>query len=396
MHSAANLGPASALPASLNPRHCLLSPPSLPLPPPLCNCIPPRQQFPAGCQLLPQRYPHHGAPLASLSLSLPGHPKGVVTLPLVAPPLPLIFLTHHYLSTRWLVVALPLIVPPLPLVLMACPCLSMHCLCHPSSQCAAASKNAGWLSHHFLLCRLCHSSSPRTTASQSAGSLSSWGGGGGGGPYSSPKVIGIATFPPPHIRNSACTPWMVNVLSFPSTIAGSIFLNLITWWQCILILIQFVLGAMFSAPSSPEMGGYRHKPHPPGEQEQLPDLVWLFSAPAFLQLPPLTGPAASGQPLPWDKEWLPSLFIFCATHLHLQYQIGSLAIGVPPHPHHLCHLHSGARICLAWDKEACSLLSASIDLVLLPFQRHVEVLAAEYSENGLREKMHTGERKTVR
>jgi hypothetical protein len=26
-------------------------------------------------------------------------------------------------------------------------------------------------------------------------------------------------------------------------------------------------------------------------------------------------------------------------HLHLQHQIGSLAIGVPPHPHSFCHLH---------------------------------------------------------
>ncbi len=43
----------------------------------------------------------------------------------------------------------------------------------------------------------------------------------------------------------------------------------------------------------------------------------------------------------------------------------------------------------------CSLLSAIIDLVLLPFRRHVEVLASENTENGSRETMRTGERETV-
>jgi hypothetical protein len=35
----------------------------------------------------------------------------------------------------------------------------------------------------------------------------------------------------------------------------------------------------------------------------------------------------------------------------------------------------------------CGLLSAIIDLVLHPFQRHVEVLASENTENGSREKL---------
>jgi hypothetical protein len=47
-------------------------------------------------------------------------------------------------------------------------------------------------------------------------------------------------------------------------------------------------------------------------------------------------------------------------------------------------------------KEACSLLHAVIDLLLLPFYKHVEVLASENIENGLRETMCTGERETVR
>jgi hypothetical protein len=47
-------------------------------------------------------------------------------------------------------------------------------------------------------------------------------------------------------------------------------------------------------------------------------------------------------------------------------------------------------------KEVCGLLSAIIDLLLLPFQRHVEVLLlSENTENGLRETMCTGERETV-
>jgi hypothetical protein len=46
-------------------------------------------------------------------------------------------------------------------------------------------------------------------------------------------------------------------------------------------------------------------------------------------------------------------------------------------------------------KEACSLLHAVINLLLLPFQKHVEVLASENIENGLWETMHTGERETV-
>ncbi len=34
-------------------------------------------------------------------------------------------------------------------------------------------------------------------------------------------------------------------------------------------------------------------------------------------------------------------------------------------------------------------------LVLLPFQRHVEVLASENTENGLQKTMPTGERETM-
>ncbi len=119
---------------ALNPQSHLLSPPPLPLLPPLHNCTPlAGQQFPAGCRLLPQRYPCGSAPFASPCLSLLGHQKEVVALHLVAPPLPLILFTSNCLSMHRLVVALPLIAPPLLLVLMACPCLSMHRLCHPSS-----------------------------------------------------------------------------------------------------------------------------------------------------------------------------------------------------------------------------------------------------------------------
>jgi hypothetical protein len=112
-----------------------LSPPPLLLLPSLCNRIPlARQQFPAGCRLLLQRYSCCSAPLASPCLSSPGHLQGVVALPLVTPPLPLIVLMPRWFSTHRLVVALPLIAPAPPLVLLAHPCLSMHRLCHPSSQ----------------------------------------------------------------------------------------------------------------------------------------------------------------------------------------------------------------------------------------------------------------------
>jgi hypothetical protein len=37
----------------------------------------------------------------------------------------------------------------------------------------------------------------------------------------------------------------------------------------------------------------------------------------------------------------------------------------------------------------------SVHLLLLPFQRHVEVLASENTEKWLRETMSTGERETV-
>ncbi len=90
------------------------------------------------------------------------------------------------------------------------------------------------------------------------------------------------------------------------------------------------------------------------------------------------------------KSDLPLYFFNPATHLHLQLQIGSLAIRVPPHPHCFCHLHSGVRIFLACDKEVCGLLSVIFNLVLLPFGRHVGVLASENTENGLWETMCTG------
>jgi hypothetical protein len=51
---------------------------------------------------------------------------------------------------------------------------------------------------------------------------------------------------------------------------------------------------------------------------------------------------------------------------------------------------------MGYGKEARSLLHAVINLILLPFQRHVEVLASEKTENGLRETICTGERETVR
>jgi hypothetical protein len=54
---------------ALNPRNCLFSPSPLPLPPPLCNHRIPlaRQQLPAGCWLLLQRYPCLSLPLLTSS-----------------------------------------------------------------------------------------------------------------------------------------------------------------------------------------------------------------------------------------------------------------------------------------------------------------------------------------
>jgi hypothetical protein len=56
-----------------------------------------------------------------------------------------------------------------------------------------------------------------------------------------------------------------------------------------------------------------------------------------------------------------------APNLHLQHQIGRLTIGVPPNPQSFCHLHFGGRICVACNKEACSLLSLIVILVHTPF-----------------------------
>jgi hypothetical protein len=67
------------------------------------------------------------------------------------------------------------------------------------------------------------------------------------------------------------------------------------------------------------------------------------------------------------KSDFPLYFLNRATHLHLQHQIGRLTIRVPPHPHSFCHLHFCGRFCLACKEEARSLLSAIINLVLLPF-----------------------------
>jgi hypothetical protein len=50
---------------------------------------------------------------------------------------------------------------------------------------------------------------------------------------------------------------------------------------------------------------------------------------------------------------------------------------------------------MGYGKEARSLHHKVIDLFLLSFQRHVDVLASENTENGLRETICTGERETV-
>jgi hypothetical protein len=49
--------------------------------------------------------------------------------------------------------------------------------------------------------------------------------------------------------------------------------------------------------------------------------------------------------------------------------------------------------CLACNEEACGLLSAIIDLVILPCRRHIEVLASENREEGSREQCAPGKGK---
>ncbi len=76
----------------------------------------------------------------------------------------------------------------------------------------------------------------------------------------------------------------------------------------------------------------------------------------------------------------------------------------PQHPNPFALMVAGIESLVAafalhaiYGKEAHSLLPAVIDLFLLPFQRHVEVLASdENTEYGLPETICTGERETVR
>ncbi len=71
-------------------------------------------------------------------------------------------------------------------------------------------------------------------------------------------------------------------------------------------------------------------------------------------------------------------------HLLDEDLISGLNIGVPFCSHCSRDRESCVRICLTGKEEEGRLLCAVINLVLLLFQRHVEVLAYENTENGLR------------
>jgi hypothetical protein len=230
---------APSPPLIISVRPCL-SMRHLHLPPPVCLSF-----ALASCCVTSHCAAFTTHPLSARSLSTR---RLVVELPLVVPPLSLILLMCPQLSMRRLVVALPLIAPPPPLVLLAHPCLSMHRLHHSSSQCAATSQRTGWLSHCSLSRRLCHSSSQCANASNALAGChvaSCCAAFATHPPNALPPHNALAPFrptptpplmllallppPPPPIRNSTCMPWMLHVLSFPSAIASSVSLNLITW-----------------------------------------------------------------------------------------------------------------------------------------------------------------------
>jgi hypothetical protein len=100
---------------------------------------------------------------------------------------------------------------------------------------------------------------------------------------------------------------------------------------------------------------------------------------------------ASGRSNRTRKRDFSFYILNCTMHLHLQHQIGSLAIGVLPHLHSFCHLHVCGWFCLACNEETCGLLSASLTLSSFLFK--VEVLASENTENGSRKKCTPGKGK---
>ncbi len=80
---------------------------------------------------------------------------------------------------------------------------------------------------------------------------------------------------------------------------------------------------------------------------------------------------------------------------HLQHQIGSFAIGVPPHPHIFCHLHFCGWICLACNVEMCRPSQHNHQPYTPSFQRHVEVLATERQKMGCGNNAHWGKGNSV-